>query len=78
MNHWQPIMSAPKNATEIEVKMKDGEIYPKAHWASDLSGEEHPPFQGWFVPTIIDNEVVGYSEIAQPIEWRPIQKPEKR
>lgn len=62
--HWKPISDAPRNATWINVRMKDGTVQ-RAHWASDLSGEEQPPFEGWFVR---DGE--SFRQIAQPMAWR--------
>lgn len=65
---WNPMRTAPKNATWIEVETKDGQIC-QAHWASDLSGEEQPPFEGWYV-----EPKPGYSyRQVQPIQWRPLK-----
>lgn len=71
---WQTISTAPKNGTSIEVQMISGKVYEDAHWASDLSGEEQPPFEGWFVPvkSSVDGRVMGFSQIATPKLWRPI------
>jgi hypothetical protein len=60
---WQPISSATKTAKWVIVKMKDGTIH-RAHWASDLSGEEQPAFQGWFIQWGRD-----MSQIAEPVQW---------
>lgn len=50
--------------------MADGAVIERAHWASDLSGEEQPPFQGWFRPvTGSDGRVLYYAGIAEPIGW---------
>ena len=67
---WLPIDSAPKGV-RVQVKMKDGTIYEDAHWASDLSGEEQPPFQGWYIP-VIDSEgrESHFREIEEPVEWK--------
>lgn len=51
-------------AKSVEVMHADGTIC-KAHWACDLSGEDQPPFIGWF--TKCGN---GYREIPQPMFWR--------
>ncbi len=56
--------TAPQNATWCEVKLQDGTL-KRAHWASNLSGEEQPPFQGWF-----EGEKTCW-QIAEPVEWRP-------
>jgi len=63
---WKPIEEAPKDATEIRVRLKDGTIYEKAHFACDLSGEDQPAFRGWF----IDSSKNSYREIETPIEWQ--------
>ena len=62
---WGPIATAPKNATWIEVIMSDGTTL-EAHWAQDLSGEDQPPFQGWFNRKLV--------QIETPDGWRPISK----
>jgi hypothetical protein len=47
---WFPLTSAPKDATEILALIDlNGELTTKViHHAQDLSGEEQPPFSGWF------------------------------
>lgn len=67
---FRSMVNAPKNATEIQVLMKDG-LIQIAHWAQDLSGEEQPPFQGWFI-----KQGHGYSQIDDPIAWKPKEKDE--
>jgi hypothetical protein len=63
-NEWQPIRTAPHNATWVDVKMKDGRVL-RAHWASDLSGEDQPAFEGWFV------DAGSYMRgIDEPSMWR--------
>lgn len=62
---WRSMDSAPHNATWVKVKMADGRVL-RAHWASDLSGEEQPPFRGWFVSA--GSYMRG---IENPIAWRP-------
>jgi hypothetical protein len=64
---WQHMDTAPKNATEVEVLTRDDKIVV-AHWASDLSGEEQPPFRGWFV-----RKASYFGEIETPKEWRPLK-----
>lgn len=46
---WRPIETAPRDATEVRVRLRDGRVVDRAHWACDLSGEKQPPFRGWFV-----------------------------
>lgn len=63
---WLPIRSGPHNLTHVEVKDQNGDVYPDAHWASDRSGEEQPPFEGWFAPA-----GSGFRQIENPQYWRP-------
>lgn len=63
---WRPIRTAPKDATWIQVRMEDGTIH-RAHWASNLSGEEQPPFEGWFV-----DRKTHFLGIHEPKEWKPL------
>lgn len=62
---WMPMNLAPKTAKWITVQDQDGQE-KRAHWASDLSGEEQPPFEGWFTES--------GREFVQifPIQWRPL------
>lgn len=71
-DNWQPMSSAPKNAKEIEVKMRDGQVLT-AHWAQDLSGEDQPPFIGWFTAAKDSRgKTSRFREIETPIAWRPV------
>lgn len=65
---WHPIATAPKRARHLRVKMVSGKVYDDAHWASDLSGEEQPPFQGWFVPAGTFHGA-GFNQIDEPTHW---------
>lgn len=66
---WEPIATAPRNATWIQVLMTDG-TEQRAHWAQDLSGEEQPAFRGWFVKA---GSVDPYMrQIGEPIGWKPL------
>ena len=69
---WQPISTAPKNAKSIRVLMKDGTIHEDAHWAQDLSGEDQPPFIGWFIPRSKEHPEFGYVGIEAPKSWMPM------
>jgi hypothetical protein len=64
---WIPMEQAPKDATWVEVQTVDGDVV-KAHWASDTSGEEQPPFEGWFM----DNGGSHFTEV-KPVHWRPLK-----
>jgi hypothetical protein len=66
---WLPMESAPKNATWVMVKMKDGSEI-KAHWAEDLSGDFQPPFKGWFKKNTETTNI----QIDEPVKWKPIKK----
>ena len=63
---WLPMCEAPKDASEVEVMLDDGRIVI-AHYACDLSGEEQPPFKGWFL-----HNGYYFGEI-NPTGWRPIR-----
>lgn len=77
---WQPIETAPKNATDILLEVpRGGQGWPThmkivGHWAEDLSGSEQPPFRGWFRDT-----GYGYQEITPaPVRWAPLPDVERR
>lgn len=68
---WDPMSSAPCRGypiLQIRGRENDGRIFEPMHWASDLSGEEQPAFEGWFVP-------MGEKSWAQvhPVEWQPLR-----
>lgn len=67
---------APKNTypiQHVQLLMDGGEIVKDAHWAQDLSGEEQPPFIGWFIP---DGTGRGYREVrGEPRAWAPMPIP---
>jgi hypothetical protein len=67
---WRPMDSAPRNATEIQVKMADGTVIKPVHWAEDLSGEWQPAFRGWFKP---GGGKDGFVEIEEPALWAPME-----
>lgn len=63
---WKPGMTAPQNATWIEVILPDGTVV-NAHWACDESGEDQPPFRGWFVQA-----GASFRQVPSPVFWRPL------
>lgn len=65
---WREMGSAPRNATTVEVLMHN-RTTKHAHWAQDLSGEEQPPFRGWFEKGEHFN-----SQIDDPIAWRYLDR----
>ena len=60
---------APKDCSWVEVELAGGDIC-QAHWASDLSGEEQPPYRGWFRR---NENGVGFAQVY-PLHWRPLAK----
>jgi hypothetical protein len=64
---WQPVETAPKGKT-VEVQLRSGKLL-EAHYAQDLSGEEQPPFQGWF-RHVSPSSCAG---IETPIRWRELK-----
>lgn len=75
MNWWFFPYGAPRNATEIEALTDRGETII-IHWACDLSGEEKPPYRGWFMPVRDTNgKLLYFREVYQRVEfWRSIRK----
>lgn len=62
---WQPISTAAEKAVWVEVW--NGKQVIRAHFACDLSGDEQPPFRGWFR----ENGDSGFIEISpRPTHWR--------
>lgn len=64
---WLNMDSAPKDGRNIRVRDKEGKIH-NAHFAQDLSGEEQPPFSGWFYRNERNNQ---YHQV-KPVEWRSL------
>lgn len=77
MTAWQPIETAPKNATDVRLKNADGEKV--GHYAEDLSGSEQPPFQGWFgrvmCPVHPDRVLYMRGITPEPTHWQPLPEP---
>ncbi len=73
---WRRMDSAPKDATDVLLKVPDpsrlgGFAVKIGHWAEDLSGSEQPPFRGWF-----ENLGSYMSGIQpEPIQWAPLPGP---
>jgi len=67
-DEWEPIGTAPRNATWIQVLMADGTEH-RAHWGQDLSGEEQPAFRGWFIE-VGEGRNSYMRQIEEPIGWR--------
>lgn len=70
---WEPIETAPKDATEILVRYVDhGRVVVRdAHWACDLSGSDQPSFIGWFYWSGYD-----FRELPNdPTHWMPLPPP---
>lgn len=58
--------TAPFNAGRCCVILANGQIHTDAHFACNFSGEEQPPFAGWFVPG-----GSSFREISTPVGWLP-------
>lgn len=65
---WLPMWAGPKDCSSVVVRTSEV-IHPDAHFAQDLSGEEQPPFSGWFYPC-----GSGFRKIVKPRAWRPLTK----
>jgi len=61
---FKPIKSVPKDCTHFIGFDIRGNIHSDVHYASDLSGEEQPPFEGFF-----DKKYVQI--ISELIGWKP-------
>lgn len=75
MSEWQPISSAPRNATNVQLRVPTnrgrGFHVVIGHYAQDLSGSEQPPFKGWFRET-------GWGFVGiepEPTHWAPYEAP---
>jgi hypothetical protein len=68
LDFWQPIATAPKTSNWILARLKDG-TEVQIHYACDLSGEEQPPFRGWFKKASWNGFVEVYPD---PVEWKPV------
>jgi len=47
----RPMSEAPRDSTSLLALVVDefgNRRWTVCHWAQDLSGEEQPPFRGWF------------------------------
>lgn len=64
---WRSMETAPKGVT-VRVKLVDGKRL-LAHFAQDLSGEEQPPFKGWFTARSKTHPEYGFIAISDPIAW---------
>lgn len=65
---WLPMWAAKKSAQiEVIVRTSDGSIIQPVHFAQDLSGEEQPPFSGWFRPS-----GSGYACVENVKAWKPL------
>jgi hypothetical protein len=69
---------APKNSRWIEIETSDGKVH-RAHYACDLSGEEQPPFEGFFVAVVSDRgKTLYFKEVpGKPVRWRETAQNEK-
>ena len=65
---------APKDCTTVQLLFDGGLVVRGAHWAEDLSGEEQPPYRGWFVPVKREDGTTAYnSEVpGEPRAWAPM------
>jgi hypothetical protein len=76
---WQPPVTAPKTATWVQLGYppqgyrKDLPIVI-AHWASDMSGEEQPGYEGWFRDNLgHGGRSSGFVEVPTGwVAWRPL------
>lgn len=69
---WQGMDTAPMEGRVVWVwgQLPDG-TEVRMHYAHDESGEEQPPFRGWFVSVGPHS----YNQV-QPVRWRPFSEAE--
>lgn len=74
---WSPMKDAPRTTAWVRVltQLHDGTCAEyTAHWAEDLSGEEQPPFSGWFYAVRSNS---AYDEVpGRLLGWQPITQTE--
>ncbi len=68
LDDWRLGRSAPKSATWVLIKLRNGTIWA-AHFAQDLSGEDQPPFSGWF--RFAGKRDYALLTESDPAYWRP-------
>lgn len=75
---WQPAATAPETAEWVQLgyppdRSREPTIIV-AHFAQDMSGEEQPPFKGWFRANLGDGgRVYGFSGVPPGwVAWRPL------
>lgn len=66
---WQEMKSAPKTAEWVQVLLSSGSV-KRAHWASDLSGEQ-PAYEGWFERRSPESD--GFKAVIGPVAWQPLK-----
>lgn len=75
---WQHKVTAPKTATWVQLGYIEQHARKPsiviAHWARDMSGEEQPPFEGWFRHNLGDGgRSYGFCEVPKGwVAWRPL------
>lgn len=75
MSEWAPIATAEKTTRiDIQIITREGVVHPCCHWASDLTGEDQPAFQGWFYPIMDDTneKILYYNQVVNPLGWKPV------
>lgn len=61
---WEHAPAEDWSGNHYEAVDENGRLYPDVHWACDLSGEDQPPFKGWFRPVChINGEFSRYVQV---------------
>lgn len=81
---WEPIKTYPLpswkggkphvcwhgwGTPRVRAMLDDGMIVDDLHFAEDMSGEEQPPFSGWFIP--VGQHSFHGLDHKKPIAWQP-------
>lgn len=69
MKYWWFAPRKVLHAKEYEVMTWDGQVLI-AHYAENLSGEEQPPFSGWFTWSGGERLYGYFREIERPMLYR--------
>ena len=64
---WLPMWTAPTRSKNVRVRTSDGTVHQPVYFAQDLSGEEQPPFSGWFEP-----QGKSYAGVVDVKAWMPL------
>lgn len=68
LDGWKHLKDEPNSARDIEILLESGEVVI-GHHARDLSGENQPPFEGYF-----QKAGLSFTLVTNAKAWREIKK----